>query len=430
MVLRCVQSAGSSGTIALASATVADMTTRAERGKYIAYASLGVTLGPTIGPVIGGLLDTYLGWHSIFWFLVIFSGVMLLIMLVFLPETCRSVVGNGSIAPPTWNMSLLSYLQQRRQKRLGLPPKYSTVQTSTARRPLNPLATLQVARNPEVFIILLYSGLLYGGYFAVLSTLSTQLTTIYQLSPVDVGLCFMPLGIGSLTSRWTLSRLLDANYRRHARAAGVEITKNKQQRLSDVDVERARLTIALPIIYASAGIMVAYAWMMQYQVPLPALLVILFIAGNLFSGTLITMSVLVVDLSRDSPATASAAMNLFRCLLGAGASGVAQVLIEGIGTGWSGMLIAGIWVVGSPMVWWVRGRGYKWRREKQAKVGKAELEDEEEEERRRGEGEQGDVGGVDAAVVENEGSEGKRKEDSVGEPDLAEEATAEKERRD
>jgi MFS family permease len=51
LVLRCLQSAGSSGTFALAQAVTADVATRAERGKYIAYATIGSTLGPVLGPV-------------------------------------------------------------------------------------------------------------------------------------------------------------------------------------------------------------------------------------------------------------------------------------------------------------------------------------------------------------------------------------------
>ncbi|GIK00869.1 hypothetical protein Aspvir_004898 [Aspergillus viridinutans] len=97
LVLRCLQSSGSSGTIALGSAVVADLSTRAERGKYIGYASMGVTLGPALGPIIGGLLDHYLGWRAIFWFLVIFSSVLGTIIAIVLPETCRAVVGNGSV---------------------------------------------------------------------------------------------------------------------------------------------------------------------------------------------------------------------------------------------------------------------------------------------------------------------------------------------
>mgnify|MGYP004504877853 CR=1 FL=1 len=51
LVLRCLQSTGSSGTFALAQAVTADITTRAERGRYLIYATLGSTLGPFIGPV-------------------------------------------------------------------------------------------------------------------------------------------------------------------------------------------------------------------------------------------------------------------------------------------------------------------------------------------------------------------------------------------
>ncbi|PNP82145.1 hypothetical protein FNYG_04334 [Fusarium nygamai] len=90
------------------------MVTRAERGKYLGYASMGVTLGPALGPVVGGLLDHYLGWRSIFWFLTIFSAALFLVIFIFLPETCRNVVGNGGITPPWWNMSLIRYLKQRK----------------------------------------------------------------------------------------------------------------------------------------------------------------------------------------------------------------------------------------------------------------------------------------------------------------------------
>lgn len=48
MVLRCLQSSGSSCTIALGSAVVADLSTHAERGKYIGYATMDVTLGPAL----------------------------------------------------------------------------------------------------------------------------------------------------------------------------------------------------------------------------------------------------------------------------------------------------------------------------------------------------------------------------------------------
>ncbi len=59
-VLRCLQSSGSSGTVALANAVVADIVTSAERGTYIGYVTVGALAGPAFGPVIGGK-SQYLG---------------------------------------------------------------------------------------------------------------------------------------------------------------------------------------------------------------------------------------------------------------------------------------------------------------------------------------------------------------------------------
>lgn len=63
LILRMLQSAGSSGTIALANGLVGDCVVSAERGQYIAFASLGSILGPTLSPILGGLLSQYLNWH-------------------------------------------------------------------------------------------------------------------------------------------------------------------------------------------------------------------------------------------------------------------------------------------------------------------------------------------------------------------------------
>lgn len=48
LVLRCFQSAGSSGTVALSNAVATDITTPADRGRYIAYAAAIPMLGPTL----------------------------------------------------------------------------------------------------------------------------------------------------------------------------------------------------------------------------------------------------------------------------------------------------------------------------------------------------------------------------------------------
>lgn len=382
MVLRCLQSSGSSGTIALGSAVVADVSTRAQRGKYIGYASMGVTLGPALGPIIGGLLDQYLGWRAIFWFLAIFAGVFFVIVAVAMPETCRAVVGNGSVPPPRWQLSLLQYIRRRQRGQNPVVEDEQTKKPDQRRRRPNPLASLRIAAEKEAGLILWFGALLYSGYFAVLSTLSTQLAARYAgFGSLQIGLCYLPLGLGSLTSRWTVGRVLDRNFRRVARARGLPIVANRQQDLGAAaggrgffPVERARLQVAIPLVYAAAAATVAYAWVMSFRTALAGPLVVLFFAGHLTTGAFSALNTLVVDINVGTPATAVAANNLFRCLMGAGAAAVANPLIARIGLGWTGTFIAGLWVLCSPALWAVMRYGPEWRAEARAKADRKEAE--------------------------------------------------------
>jgi multidrug resistance protein len=98
-ILRCLQSTGSSGAIALGFGVVADISTSSERGSYMGIVGAGTMMGPALGPVIGGILAQFLGWRSIFWFLVIIAGCFLILFMLTVPETGRNVVGNGSVPP-------------------------------------------------------------------------------------------------------------------------------------------------------------------------------------------------------------------------------------------------------------------------------------------------------------------------------------------
>jgi len=133
LILRCIQSCGSSGTVALSSAVVSDVVTRQQRGSYIGLAALGSSMGPALGPLIGGLLNHFLGWRSIFWFLSIFGAVMLLVYLLFMPETCRNVVGNGSLQPQSWNKPLVAYIRLKKATQTEIDNSAS--ERSTKQRP-------------------------------------------------------------------------------------------------------------------------------------------------------------------------------------------------------------------------------------------------------------------------------------------------------
>ncbi|TGO70952.1 hypothetical protein BELL_0641g00060 [Botrytis elliptica] len=100
LILRMVQSAGGSGTVALANAVVADIATSAERGICVGYASMMAGFAPAVGPILGGIISQYTSWKWIFGFLAIFSMAFFIPLLLFMPETYRKIVVDGSIPPP------------------------------------------------------------------------------------------------------------------------------------------------------------------------------------------------------------------------------------------------------------------------------------------------------------------------------------------
>lgn len=242
LALRSVQSCGSSGTVALASAVAADIITSAERGLYMGITSLGNILAPSIGPIIGGILSKCFGWQAIFWFLAIAAGSFFVALLCFFPETCRVIVGNGSIHPVGWNRSILNYLQDH----TTIAPSSSSVPRWRVQIP-NPCSTLRLLSHRPVGLVLLANGVVFSSYYAVTAGIPALFKKIYDLDDLGIGLCFIPAGLGSLSSATVNGVLVDWNYRRVQRDVGQTVHKNQKQDIIEFPIEKARLQIGLPM---------------------------------------------------------------------------------------------------------------------------------------------------------------------------------------
>ncbi|MCJ1405016.1 hypothetical protein MMC11_008242 [Xylographa trunciseda] len=383
LVLRCLQSTGSSGTIALASGVVADVASSAERGTYMGYAMAGAMVGPAIGPVLGGVLAQFLGWKAIFWFLTIMAAVFLVPFLLLFPETGRNVVGNGSVPPPLWDTSLLSYLHTRHQ------PLDDTALAAQARlaaarqlRFPNPLKAVSIVLEKDVGLLLLYNGLVVTSFYTVIATAPTLFAQIYGLDDLQIGLAFIPFGVGCALASVLSGALIDRNYGRVAAAAGVTVDRRRGDDLRGFPIERARLQVAWPLLGVGGAAILCYGWVLERAAPLAAPLALQFVAGLALTGAFNVMSILLVDLYPRSPATASAANNLCRCLLSAGGTAAILQMVDAMGRGWCYTFVAAVVVGASPLLWVVQTRGPRWREERRVR-----------EERREGERERRRVGG-------------------------------------
>jgi multidrug resistance protein len=203
LVLRCLQSAGSSGTIALGYGVISDIATPAERGKYLGPAAAGVMLAPAIGPTIGGLLAQYLGWRSIFWFLAILSGGYLVVYALFMPETSRKVVGDGSIPPSDWwVMSPFQYWSARREKKGAIregrgseiDEKEKKAQELAKKRKFqfpNPLTSVMILREKDACIVICFIATGMFVLMTQLASLPTLFGEVYGFNTFKVGLCYL-----------------------------------------------------------------------------------------------------------------------------------------------------------------------------------------------------------------------------------------------
>jgi len=188
LALRCLQSAGSSGTIALGFGVISDISTPAQRGMYLGPVAAGIMLAPAFGPTIGGLLDDSLGWRSIFWFLTIVSGVYLSVYILFMPETLRKIVGDGSIRPQSW--WVLSPYQYWRLKKTS--DANSTVATQKSKLVFpNPMKSIRVLREKDALCIILELTMGSAGIMALLASLPPLLEEVYGFDSLQVGLCYM-----------------------------------------------------------------------------------------------------------------------------------------------------------------------------------------------------------------------------------------------
>lgn len=365
MVLRCVQSAGSSGTLALGFGVIADLAPRATRAKYMGYLGAAINVGPTLGPFLGGVLSQTLGWPSIFWFLAIFVTVFLVPWVLFAPETGRNVVGNGSYAAQKWNRPLVQCSGDRRPKE-EMPP---------SQRPKlsipNPLSTLAMVFEKEMGSILLVAAVIYLAFILVAATMGTIIKRIYGYDDLQVGLCYLPYGIGCCVTSIGQGYIQNWNYRRISKMVGFDLKSRENG--DKFPIEKARLQLIYPSMLIGSGALIGYGWALQAETFIAVPLVMVFIIGMMVPTSLNMITTLMVDLFPEAPASAAAANNLVRCLFGAAATAVIDYMLKGMGKGWCFTFLALLMLACVPWLFYIEKVGPRWRAEKRQRQEQKKL---------------------------------------------------------
>ncbi|KAI1279075.1 MFS general substrate transporter [Xylaria sp. FL0933] len=345
LVLRTLQSAGASGLIGAAYGVIADITQKEERGGFVGVLLLLTDIAPSLGPVIGGSLTQTLGWRSIFWFLAILQGTHMLVIILFMPETQRNIVGNGSgrCRGVYWSVPYMLQSQAVKKSRVDIkrPRRYYP----------NPLACLPILRNRESLTIVVMYAITYAVKLTLQTSLGAQALQIYQLNYLDGGLIYLPSGVAGGIGSYMTGRFLDRNYRKAKEQLFGSSNTDPSNHLPKTTLIKSRLKGIYVLVIVTAAGTLGYGWALATRAHISIMLILQFLTGMTTASTFTMTSTLLTDLNADLSATAQGASSIVRCLLAAAATASVEPLAEAIGLGWCFVVYALIVIINLPLAW-------------------------------------------------------------------------------
>ncbi|KAF7155444.1 hypothetical protein CNMCM5623_007515 [Aspergillus felis] len=327
LVFRFICGCAASGPMSMGGGTVADVTSQEERGKAMALFAVGPLLGPVIGPVVGGFVSENIGWRWTFRIILIMSGVLGIIAIIFLRETNAKV------------------LLQRKAKQLSIeagkaevtaPNPNETPWKLLCRSIIRPVKMLLF--SPIVLLISLYSGTLFGVIFLLFSTLPTVFEADYHFGVGVAGLAYLGLGIGMILGLILFAVMSD-------KLLG-------QKRGGTVARPEERLILMKWLAPITPLGCFLYGWSTYYHLHWMIPILGTFIIGIGAFFIVMPAQVYLVDaFGAEGAASALAANLVVRSPFGAFLALAAPALYDQLGLGWGNSLLGFICFAFTPVPW-------------------------------------------------------------------------------
>ncbi|CAI7602674.1 unnamed protein product [Penicillium glandicola] len=190
IIFRFLAGSFGSAPMAISGGVIADTFPAVERGFAAGLYGGAPFMGPALGPVIGGFLAEGAGWRSVEWLLVAFSGTILLMMYLLLPETYAPV--------------LLRKRAQALSKITG-HVYLSKVDMEQGKLPMSKRLRVALSRpwvllfcEPIVLLLSLYLSIIYGTLYMFLAAYPIVFEEVRGWSEGTTGLTFLGVMIGIL----------------------------------------------------------------------------------------------------------------------------------------------------------------------------------------------------------------------------------------
>jgi MFS family permease len=228
--------------------------------------------GQAVGPVIGGALTEYAGFRSIFWTLLGLATLVMILLIIFLPETLRKIAGNGSrplygvYKPIVQRFKGKNEIIERAQRYCPEKPTWREM-----------LDSFRLLGENDVFVTLLFGAIIYAVWSMITSSTSTLFKKEYQLSDVMIGLIFVPNGLGCVLGSLVTGKIMDREYKkvelRYRASKGLSIDEEiGSETHPDFPLERARLGQVwwmLLLFCVSTGV---YGYATEWHIAVPLIM--------------------------------------------------------------------------------------------------------------------------------------------------------------
>lgn len=392
ILLRAMSALGVSACASITYGVVSDVCIPAQRGTMVGPAISAANVGTVLGPVVGGLIAWRTGSAAwVFFTLAIFGATSLALMIFLLPETARSVVGDGSegrrlrksgwkefaLLGPRWGQRRGIKAEDGENGNKGLDgtatgeKEGSKNQAQSAPRAVgakkkfvipNPFACLTIVLSRDTALVLWLASCNYAVWYCVTASIPQIYADIYGWSELNIGLAYLPAAITIFASGFITGPWNNYKYRKTANEEGVPADSH---RVEGFPIEKARARQLWPSFFCTHIGIAGLGWAVKQRAHPAIPLVIQAITGCIQSTLFFAFNTLLVDTHPDRPSTASAAASLVRSGLSGIGVAILQPLTDSLGWGWYFTLMALVVGVfqGTGMIVLLRW-GRRWREER------------------------------------------------------------------
>ncbi|TQN67576.1 Itaconate transport protein [Colletotrichum shisoi] len=378
VALRAIQAIGSASTTAIGASLIGDLIHVSRRGKYMGnYSALG---GASTAFGSG-----YTGWRGMFIFMSALAAFLLLFTALFLPETKRGIVDDGSVHAPRYLRAPLKWLDAPKKSptdaAAAAAAAAAVARPAAAKFRIDIGAPVRLLVEPECLCIVPFTGVCYTVWQVTMVATATLYAGRYGLNELSIGLTYISNGVGSVCGSVLTGKLLDREYKhqleREQQAAAARPAEADDGSPPANEVQHIELARIKPVIIPTIGYLVsvvALGWIIQSNVHIAASITMAFFVGGLNTIILAVFSTLIVGLFRSQSFSATASMNLSRCLLSAGGTAAIGPLIRAVGVGWAFTLCATMALFSCSFVVLELWRGRHWRAKRTAAAAQREKE--------------------------------------------------------